>query len=40
MSEDTYNRMCKKIAQLTKVIFELNTRNDERDMAKNYLQNH
>jgi chromosome segregation ATPase len=32
--------MCKKIAQLTKVIFELNTRNDERDMAKNFMQNH
>jgi len=32
--------MCKKISQLTKVIFELNTRNDERDMAKNFMQNH
>jgi len=32
--------MCKKIAQLTKVIFELNTRNDERDMAKNFMTSH
>ena len=28
---ELYDRMCKKIAQLTRVIFVLNTKNDEND---------
>lgn len=29
MSEELHHKMCKKVAQLTKVIFYLNTKNDE-----------
>jgi hypothetical protein len=31
MDNEVYERMCKKIAQLTRVIFVLNTKNDEND---------
>jgi len=29
MNEDLHLKMCKKVAQLTRVIFFLNTKNDE-----------
>lgn len=29
MDSDLHHKMCKKVAQLTKVIFYLNTKNDE-----------
>ena len=29
MNEELHHKMCKKVAQLTRVIFFLNTKNDE-----------
>lgn len=29
MNDELHHKMCKKVAQLTKVIFYLNTKNDE-----------
>ena len=32
MGEDTHLKLCKKVAQLTKVIYHLNTRNEDNDI--------
>eukprot|EP00762_Andalucia_godoyi_P001944 ANDGO_06119.mRNA.1 Hypothetical protein TTHERM_01321540 len=36
---DLHHKMCKKIAQLTKVIYQLNTRNDDHEFELDHLTN-
>ena len=39
MSEETHHKMSKKIAQLTKVIFHLHSKNEENNTLQTALQN-